>query len=175
MALLLVGNVWALVDAARFVSAPRTDVAFTLPGVKSDEGVGLVDRPLMAWVEELAKRARAGDRVIVLQGQYCPSENFTNPVGVLERLYLRLGHEMFRSRIVAVATDEPRYVTVPVVDIRTVLDTLAPGEIVDLDRTCSESMTDVWEALTSRFYLTPLGTTPAARFAQFRLEPLPPL
>src|SRR2546427_10940872 len=110
-------NVWGLWGLARFVPAPRGPNAFTLPGVFSAEGVGLVDRPAVAWAEGLARRARAGERVVVLQGQACPTESVTNPIGVLERLYLRLGHAAFRARVVALGVPQPRYVTVPVVDL----------------------------------------------------------
>src|SRR5439155_13673805 len=92
LTLLLAGNAWTLWELARFVTAPRGPTAFTLPGVFSAESVGLVDRPAVAWAEGLARRARAGERLVVLQSQACPTEGFTNPTGVLERLYLRLGH-----------------------------------------------------------------------------------
>ncbi len=170
--LLVAGNGWAIFDAVKFASAPKVDVTFSLPGVRSDEGVGLVDRPIVTWAEGLGRRAQAGERIIVLQGQACPSESHTNPVGVLERLYLRLGHEAFRDRVVGVATREARYVTVPVVDIRSVLDTVEAGAIVDLDATCFNAMADVWQQLTARFYLAPIGAPEGKRFIQFRLAPL---
>ena len=170
IALLLAGNAWSLWDLARFVTAPRGPTAFTLPDVFSAEGVGLVDRPGVAWAEGLARRARAGERVVVLHGQACPTETFTNPTGVLERLYLRLGPGAFRARIVALGVPQPRYVTVPVVDLRHVLGTLRPGQVIDLDTSCSGVYAAVWRKLEQRFALTPVGDLPAGRFQQFRLE-----
>jgi hypothetical protein len=63
-----------------------------------------------------------------------------------------------------------RYVTVPVVDVRTALDTLAPGTIVEMDRTCATKMVDVQRALAGRFALAPLEPA-AARFLRYRLDP----
>src|SRR5262249_44544995 len=127
VALLLAGNTYSLVDLTRFASAPRANVAFTLPGVSSAEGVGLVDREVVFWAEGLARRARMGERVVVLQGQTCPSENLSNPVGVLERLYLRVGHAAFREHVIGLGAPGPRYVTVPVTALPSVLDQLTPG------------------------------------------------
>ena len=166
---LLAGNVWALWGLARFVTAPRGPNAFTLPGVVSAESVGLVDRPAVAWAEGLARRGRAGERLVVLQSQACPTENFTNPTGVLERLYLRLGHAAFRARVVAFGVPHPRYVTVPVVDLRHVLGTLEPGQLIDLDTSCRDVFAPAWRKLKRHFRLAPVGDSPAGRFRQFRL------
>jgi len=169
LTLLLAGNAWALWDLARFVTAPRGPNAFTLPGVVSAESVGLVDRPAVAWAEGLARRGRAGERLVVLQSQACPTENFTNPTGVLERLYLRLGHAAFRARVVALGVPQPRYVTVPVVNLRQVLDTLRPGQVIDFDTSCRDVFADAWHELERRFRLAPVDNSPAGRFRQFRL------
>jgi hypothetical protein len=171
-ALLLAGNVWTLAEGIRFTHTPQP---FSLPGVQSAEGVGVVDRPAIAWADRLAARARDGERVVVLHGQMCPTEDVTNPVGILERLYVTLGHDVFRSRVLAVGfadnEESARYVTVPVVDVRTAVDTLSPGTIVDLDRACAEKMAPVKEALAERFALVPLDPA-EARFLQYRLEKL---
>jgi len=169
LTLLLAGNAWTLWELARFVTAPRGPTAFTLPGVFSAESVGLVDRPAVAWAEGLARRARAGERLVVLQSQACPTEGFTNPTGVLERLYLRLGHAAFRARVVALGVPQPRYVTVPVVDLRHVLGTLRPGQAIDLDTSCRDVFADAWHELERHFRLAPVDNSPAGRFRQFRL------
>ena len=169
IAFLLAGNAWALWDLARFVTAPRGPTAFTLPGVFSAEGVGLVDRPAVAWAEGLARRARAGERVVVLHGQGCPTENLTNPTGVLERLYLRLGHAAFRARVVALGVPHPRYVTVPVVDLRHILGTLEPAQVIDLDTSCRNVFAAAWRKLNQHFRLAPLADSADRRFQQFRL------
>jgi hypothetical protein len=169
LALLLAGNAWALVDVVRFVQAPRGLYPFSLPGVESPEGVGTVDREAVEWARVLAVRARAGERVVLLHSQACPSEDVTNPAGVLERLYVSLGHETFRDRVVAVEVAGPRYVTVPVVDVRATLDTLVPGMIVELDGTCEPKMQEVMGALATRFDLQRLSDD--TRFVRFRLAP----
>jgi hypothetical protein len=167
LALLVVGNAWAIVAGVHFMQAPRGAYPFSLPGVVSSDGVGTVDREAVAWTRGLVERARAGERIMMLHSQACPSENMTNPAGVLERLYVSLGHETFRERVVAVEVAGPRYVTVPVVDVRTALATLVPGMIVDLDGTCESTMQETMDALTARFSLQRLpGDT---RFVRFRL------
>jgi hypothetical protein len=138
--------------------------------VQSPEGVGMVDRPAIAWAEELARRAAAGERVVVLHSQACQTENVTNPVCVLERLYVRLGHERFRARVVAVDVPDGRYVILPVVDVHTVLGSLAPGQLIDLDMACLPTMTEPLQALRARFTLEPVESQDA-RVTQFRLAP----
>ncbi|MFN8545020.1 MAG: hypothetical protein U0807_12570 [Candidatus Binatia bacterium] len=171
VALLLAGNVWTMIDLATFARTPPASRAFSLPGVASAEGVGVVDRPAVRWAEALVRRARAGGRIVVLHGQQCPCEDVTNPAGVLERLYLRLGHETFARQVIAVGVEGPRYVTVPVVDVRTVLDTLAPGQLVDIDSTCRAAMGEAFRELEARFVLEPTGGGLPPRFPQFRLVP----
>jgi hypothetical protein len=131
VALLLAGNVWTLADGIRFVRAPRAASPFSLPGVQSAEGVGRVDPASVAWADRLVARARQGERIVVLHGQMCPSEDVTNPAGLLGRLYIALGYDAFRSRVLGVAdaggARAARYVTVPVIDVRTALDTVTPG------------------------------------------------
>src|SRR5262245_10509174 len=172
LAVLIAGNVWTLVDGVRFATATLPTPVYSLPGVESADGVGTLDLAANAWAESLAARAQAGERLVLLHGQVCPSEYLTNPVGVLERLYLRLGHQRFRERVVAIASARPTYVTVPVVDLREALGQLTPGTLVDMDTLCASEMVDPLHALESRFTLTRL-TGPGDRFAKFRLDPLP--
>ena len=71
---------------------------------------GSHDRALLAF----ALVSAGGERGAAIPGwddlhsQGCPSGNFTNPVAVLERRYLRRGHDAFPARVVAIAAREPR-------------------------------------------------------------------
>lgn len=174
VAVLLAGNVWTLADGIRFVRTPKLGNPFSMPGVQSAETVGRVDLASVAWADRLVARARRGERIVILHGQMCPSEDHTNPAGVLERLYIALGHDTFRSRVLAVAPpgEWARYVTVPVVDVRTALDTVTPGTIVELDRGCTNKMAPVQQLLGQRFRLVPLES-PSVRFLRYRLETRP--
>jgi hypothetical protein len=171
IALLLVGNAWALRQLAVFIrdAAP---MRFSLPAVVSQEGVGMIDVPDIAWAEGLAARAAAGERIVLLHSQACPSENMTNPTAVLERLYLTLGHERFVRSIVAFAAPAGcRYVCLPLpppADFPRIADTLVAGQRVDLDTSCQEEMAAPLAVLQERFRLAPVG--PPGRFAQFILE-----
>jgi hypothetical protein len=170
IALLLVGNAWALRQLAVFMrdAAP---LRLSLPAVESGEGVGLIDVPAIAWAEGLAARAAAGERIVLLHSQDCPTEDFGNPVGTLERLYLALGHERFVRSIVAFAAPGCRYVCLPLpppADFPRIADTLVAGQRVDLDTSCQEKMAAPLAVLQQRFRLAPVG--PPGRFAQFILE-----
>jgi hypothetical protein len=175
VAVLLAGNAWTLADGAQFARTAFMANPFSRPGVVSIEGVGTIDPPSIEWAKRLEARARAGERVVVLHGQMCLMESVTNPFAVLERLYVLLGPQMFHDRVLGVAmpADVPaRYVTVPVVDVRTAMDTLAPGTIVEVDTLCADRMADVRQQLATRFTLVPLEPEDA-RILRYRLEPLP--
>ncbi len=169
LALLLAGNAWALRDLAVFLRQSHP-VGFSVPGVASPEGVGLVDFAAVSWAQGLGTRAGAGERVVLLHSQWCPTESLTNPVGVLERLYLTLGHERFVRSVTALAVP-CRYVCLPLpseADFPAHIATLAPGQRIDLDETCREQMAHQLAALQERFRLTPVGGP--SRFSQFVLR-----
>jgi TusA-related sulfurtransferase len=176
LTLLLTANAWTVVDGIRFARTPYVFNPFSLPGVESADGVGTIDPPSIQWAERLLARAHADERLLVLHGQTCPMEGFTNPVAVLERLYILLGHDVFRERVVAVAMPDAwaRYVTLPVVDVHTAIDTLRPGMIVEVDSTCAETMADVRRFLEARFALVALPAE-SPRILRYRLAArLPP-
>jgi len=58
---------------------------------------------------------------------------------------------------------------VPVVDLRHVLGTLEPGQLIDLDTSCRDVFAPAWRKLKRHFRLAPVGDSPAGRFRQFRL------
>jgi hypothetical protein len=169
--LLVIGNVWALRDLAVFVRQ-SVPVGFSLPAIASQEGVGLVDTAAVRWAEELEARAAAGKRIVLLHSQACPNENFTNPVGTLERLYVTLGHARFVRSIVAFVPPEPcRYVCLPLpleTEFPKIVETLLPGQRVALDESCRQQMAGPLAALEARFKLTRAG--PPGRFSEFVLN-----
>jgi len=57
----------------------------------------------------------------------------------------------------------------PVVDLRAVLGTLRPGQVIDLDTSCRDVFADAWHELERHFRLAPVDNSPPGRFQQFRL------
>lgn len=114
--LLLLGNVWQGVNLLRFVRTPfpRDGLGFTMPYVHSFEGVGLVVFRYVDWAEELRARVEQGERLLLAYNFACYHENLTNPVGVLERLYLSLGHERFVRSVFVFGSQPCRYSCLPI-------------------------------------------------------------
>jgi hypothetical protein len=170
---LAAGNVWALVHLARFMRDTKQP-QYSLPAVESVESVGWIDRAAIAWADELARRVRSGERVVVLHSQNCPSENFTNPAGTLERIYLTVGHERFVESVVALPAPNCRYACLPLPTMDAALaelGRLVPEQIVDFDTSCKSEMEPALTLLRSRFELVTLN--PGQRFARFALRPKP--
>jgi hypothetical protein len=171
VALLAAGNAWAL---AQLVAFTRDDTLprYSLPAVASIESVGWIDVASIAWADELAARVLAGERVVALHSQECPSENFTNPQGVLERIYLRVGHERFAESVVAFPIPVCRYACLPLPAPQVVmaeLGTTGLGQTIDLDTACVPKMEAALELLKSRTGLVVLN--PGRRFARLTLRP----
>jgi hypothetical protein len=130
VALLLLGNVWQGVNLAQFVRRPRADVEFPLPYITSSEGVGLVNRTDVDTSRALLARVKAGERILLLYNFSCYAENLTNPQGVLERLYLSLGHERFARSVLVFGSENCRYSCLPIRplhELATFLDGVRPG------------------------------------------------
>jgi hypothetical protein len=165
------GNVWALVHLARFMRDDRP-IRFSLPAVESVETVGEIDVAVNAWGDELARRVLAGERVVVLHSQACWSEDFSNPVGTLERIYLTVGHERFRRSVLAFPAPKCRYACLPLPTTDAVMAELArigPDQPVDIDVSCAAPMKDALALLGSRFEL--VRQDGGGRFARFALRP----
>jgi hypothetical protein len=129
--LLIVGSVWQLVNLARFVATPfpRTpeQFAFTLPYAHSQVDY-MVSPAIVDWTEELIARAGRGERLLLVYNLDAYDENITNPSGVLERLYLRLGHDAFVRSVLVFGSRACRQTTCvpvrPLSDLPIVLDGL---------------------------------------------------
>jgi hypothetical protein len=112
--LLILGNVWQGVDLYRFVRAPRADPEFPLPYTSSSEGVGLASHTSIDVSRALLDRLEAGERILLLYNLSCYPENVTNPQGVIERLYLSLGHERFVRSVIVFGSTACRYNCLPI-------------------------------------------------------------
>jgi hypothetical protein len=130
VALLLLGNVWQGVNLAQFVHRPRAEVEFPMPYMSSSEGVGLVSHTQVDVSRALLARVEAGERILLLYNFSCYAENLTNPQGIIERLYLSLGHERFVRSVLVFGSSNCRYSCLPIrplPELATFLDGVRPG------------------------------------------------
>jgi len=108
--LLVLGNVWQGLGLVRFAPMPfALGASFTMPYTYSRDGVGSVTFPHVDWARDLRQEVDAGHRLLLLYNLDCYPENFTNPSGVLERLYLGLGHERFVDSVFVFGSRACRY------------------------------------------------------------------
>jgi hypothetical protein len=129
--LLLLGNLWQGANLLRFVRTPYPFASFgiPLPYMHSRDGVGLVNFPEVNWLHELRARVQAGERLLLVYNFDCYAENLTNPSGVLERLYLSLGHERFVRSVFVFGSKSCRYSCLPIrplTNLGTFLDGVRP-------------------------------------------------
>jgi hypothetical protein len=114
--LLLIGTSWQVANLLHFIGVPLSSQVegFSEPYVHSGEGVGLVLFPYVDWAEEMRSRVEAGEQLLLVYNFSCYGENTTNPVGVLERLYLALGHERFVRSMYVFGSQTCRYSCLPI-------------------------------------------------------------
>ena len=190
LAVLLAGNVWALADFVEFARTPfepgRSGSVWTLPFVHSQLDY-MIWPDRARWVTEMAARADAGETILLVYGLGAYNENFSNPDGVLEHLYVHLGHERFVQHVIVFSSDQCHYGCVPVrpmSELGAYLDALqaggperwanAVGYRVLPEEWDSETFRtereQVLSALEARFVLL-VDSPPTASVTRFRLEP----
>jgi hypothetical protein len=128
--LLLFGNVWQAANLVHFVRTPQGNIGFPMPYMTSQEGVGVVTFADVDGSRALRMRIEAGERLLLLYNFSCYLENITNPEGLLERLYLSLGHERFVRSVFVFGSLPCRYSCLPIrplKDFDTFLDGVRPN------------------------------------------------
>jgi hypothetical protein len=99
---LAVANVWQLAETVAWVREPRdprhTGFTFPLPYTHTNLDY-MVAMSTVAWTDEILRDIDAGKQVILLYNFQSYEENATNPTGVPERLYIRLGHRRFMDSV----------------------------------------------------------------------------
>jgi hypothetical protein len=117
LGLLVVGNLWQMADTLQFNRGPLDKQGkgwdFTMPFVHTtvDYMVPFID---VDWYLELRARADAGDKLLLVYNLSSYEENHTNPSGVLERLYLHLGHTRFTSSVFVFGSMPCRWNCLPI-------------------------------------------------------------
>jgi hypothetical protein len=80
----------------------------TLPFTASTDYA--VSPTVVDWYLQMRGHVDRGDSIVVL----CNLASTTNPSGILERLYLHLGHEAFMKRVFVFGSQEQRSVKLPI-------------------------------------------------------------
>jgi hypothetical protein len=104
-ALLAITAAAQLTALARHSATLRFDAGalFPIPGMGGGEGAGIVDPPAVRWANEIVRRVRAGETIVLFDDVTCYPENWTNPVGLPEQVYLQLTPTEWRDRLYAIS------------------------------------------------------------------------
>ncbi len=155
----------------RFTRTGIRERSVSLPFTES-VGDFHVDPNLMQGVASLFAELDAGRTVVLLYGYGAYPENTTDPMGIPERLYLRLGHHRFVERVRIVGVIPCRYACVPAWSADELLAWLGGGTpsggvvVVRYDDTLSPVFhaheAEVWGRLEEAFELTLRAVQPAA-------------
>jgi len=120
---LVAGNVWQLRDTWRWARQPldrhATGSDFPLPYTQTTLDYG-VPFELVDWARDMRADVERGKRVILVYNFSSYDENATNPAGVLERLYLTLGHDRFQRSVFVFGTQMARWNDFPIRPLREV-------------------------------------------------------
>lgn len=103
--LLVITSAGQLAGMGRHSAIMRLENVHTypIPGMAGGEGAGIVDPPAIRWVAEIVRRVRSGETLVLLDDLTCYPENWTNPVGVPEQVYLQLTPAEWRDRLYAIS------------------------------------------------------------------------
>lgn len=117
VALLVAGNLWQLGATMRWAAQPLDregrGSGFTLPYVDTTLDY-MVSFFVVDWYQELRARLDAGKKLLLLYNFSSYEENGTNPSGVLERLYLHLGHARFTQSVFVFGSVQSRWAELPI-------------------------------------------------------------
>jgi hypothetical protein len=188
--LLLAGSVWQVAGLVQFARQPRPAVSWALPYAHAQVDFQVV-RFGAEWADEMASRVEAGETLIVIYSLGFYAENATNPTKLLERMYLRLGHERFVDSVLVFGATPclPNCLPLrPLSEIDDVLDRIRPGGPIEpsavalyytqdllttYQHTAEPESAAVFAAVRRRFSLEQ-EPTPDARLMRFRVRPRPP-
>lgn len=117
VAVLVVGCVWQMVDTVRWAAQPLLPPGLsawtTLPFVGSTVDYRVAPE-LVDWERRIEADVRAGKLVILDYNLASYSENATDPAAVIDRLYLRLGHDTFTRQVAIFGSQAGRWNTLPI-------------------------------------------------------------
>lgn len=123
LALLVAGNLWQLAGTLRWASTPldadRTGLVFAMPYTHTPlHPAGNLDSlvPVLSvdWLAEMRTDLEHGRKLVLAYNLSSYDENATDPAGVIDRLYVGLGHEAFHDRVFSFGRQSVRWATLPV-------------------------------------------------------------
>jgi hypothetical protein len=137
---LLVGNAWQILDTLRWVRQPLDregkgwdfPLPFTHNSLDSTVYFASVD-----WAREMRAEVERGKKVLLVYNLSSYEENATDPIAILERLYLQLGPERFSSSVFVHGSQTVRWNEFPIRPLRDLepfVERLDPGEFVGYHR-----------------------------------------
>jgi hypothetical protein len=112
--LLVVGNLWQLAETAAWASRPwdaqtrgwgyvlpytHTPLGADVPIERAPHLDSRVSRFVVDWSQEMRAEVTAGRRLILVYNLTSYDENASDPAGIIDRLYLGLGHAAFMRSV----------------------------------------------------------------------------
>ncbi|MFI5183812.1 MAG: hypothetical protein ACHQNV_05405 [Vicinamibacteria bacterium] len=119
---LVAGNVWQWADLALFFQTPAAERVEPLPFTQAPDYSVFPHE--VDFVRTVRAEIDAGREVVLLHNLSADHEDRGNPAGVLERLYLGLGHEGFERSILVFGSRHGRYSRLPIRPLDAIRDDL---------------------------------------------------
>lgn len=113
LSLVFLGSCWQAFNLYEFTRPSITNRDFSLPFTNS-QGDYRINPKLPEILSKLEMSVASGKKIMLLYNYFSYSENTTDPNGLPERLYIRLGHQKFSEQILIFSDIKQRYSHVPI-------------------------------------------------------------
>lgn len=113
VALLCVGNIWQMANLVDYMKVPVEKQSYPMPFTYSQADYR-VPAEEVNWYLDVRSRVDAGKKLLLVYNFSAYPENTTDPAGVLERLYLSLGHTRFIDSVFVFGSTQCRYACLPI-------------------------------------------------------------
>jgi hypothetical protein len=111
--LLVLGDAWQLYDMAAYMRVPVRGREYPLPHTFSQADYK-VPATEVDWSRTLRSKVEAGEKLFLIYNFDAYPENTTDMAGVLERLYISLGHDKFVESVFVFGDTPCRYACLPI-------------------------------------------------------------
>ena len=138
LGLLWFGAAYQLYDLGKFTKVPIFDRNRSLPFVESSADYYIHAR-FSKVKQPIIQRVREGKKLLFLYDYLSYAENTTDPRGLLEMLYLELGHKNFSESIHIFSPLKKRYSRVPIRDL-----SILPMYLEELKKQKSWNTVELW-------------------------------
>ncbi|MCB0392998.1 MAG: hypothetical protein KDD25_00475 [Bdellovibrionales bacterium] len=110
-----IGTFWQIGHTISFSTMPISHTNRSMPYILSKADF-FVRPNQVSWADEIVDRLSKNESLILIYNFYSFPENTTDPLGLLERIYLKIGHEQFQRHVLVPTDRTARYSHVPFVD-----------------------------------------------------------